>query len=51
MTTASSTSQSVLAEPRGISTSSFGPTTVFGGLKKITGRVGGSLPDSAAWAA
>lgn len=32
MTTASSTSQSVRSEPRGISTSSYGPTTVFGDL-------------------
>lgn len=49
MTTASSTSQSVLVEPRGTSTVSFGPTTVSGALKKITGSAGGSAPVSRAW--
>ncbi len=49
MTMPSSTSQSVFSLPRGIVTVSFGPTTVFGVLRKRIGMVGGSEPDSAAW--
>ena len=51
ITTPSSTSQSASAHPRGIGTSSNGPTTVFGCLKKMIGNSGGGEPDSAACAA
>jgi len=49
MTIASSTSQSVFSLPRGMRTSSYGPTTVFGALKNTTGSCGTGCPDSAAW--
>ncbi|MDQ1022300.1 hypothetical protein QFZ43_008849 [Streptomyces afghaniensis] len=49
MTTASSTSQSVFTEPRGINTSSYGPTTVPGSFMNTTGRGGIAAPVSAAW--
>jgi hypothetical protein len=49
MITANSTSQSVLSLPGGISTSSFGPITVFGAFEKTTGSDGTSAPASAAW--
>jgi hypothetical protein len=48
---ASSTSQSVRVAPGGTATSSYGPTTVFGCLKKMIGSAGGGAPDSAACAA
>src|ERR1700722_6621574 len=48
MTMASSTSQSVLVEPLGIMTSSFGPTTQDRALLKRTGSLGTGMPDSAA---
>lgn len=51
MTMPSSTSQSVFSLPRGIVTASFGPTTVFGVFRNMIGTVGGSEPDSRAWAA
>ena len=51
MTTASSTSQSVLTLPGGIATSSNGPTTVLGDFMNMTMFSGGAEPDSAAWAA
>ncbi len=51
MTTPSSTSQSVFELPRGIATSSYGPTTVFGDFMNITRCSGGAEPDSAACAA
>ena len=35
--------------PRGMRTSSYGPTTVFGALKNTTGSCGTGCPDSAAW--
>jgi hypothetical protein len=47
ITTPSSTSQSVLTEPRGIRTSSSGPTSVFVALKKTTGSVGAGAPEAA----
>ena len=49
MTTASSTSQSVFTLRRGISTSSYGPTTVSGALRNMTGSLGSVAPVSAAW--
>ena len=49
MTTPSSTSQSVLTEPRGIRTSSYGPVTVDGSFMNTTGRSGIAAPVSAAW--
>jgi len=48
---ASSTSQSVLVEPFGMMTSSFGPTMQFGALLKRIGSFGISAPVSAAWSA
>ncbi len=48
MTTASSTSQSVLREPRGMTIESFGPTMQEGALLKSTGSVGTAMPLSAA---
>ena len=49
MTIASSTSQSVLTELRGIITASLGPTIAVVDLKKITGSAGGVAPVSLAW--
>src|SRR5215469_10850490 len=49
ITTASSTSQSVLTLRRGMSTSSNGPTTVSAALRNTTGSVGSAAPVSAAW--
>ena len=49
MTTPSSTSQSVFSEPRGMNTSSYGPTTADGSFMNITGRSGVAAPVSAAW--
>ena len=51
MTSASSTSQSVLSLPGGIVTGSSGPLIVFGVLRNTTGFFGGLEPDSAACAA
>ena len=49
MTTPSSTSQSTFVEPRGMITSSFGPTTALGALLKSTGSAGIAIFDSLAW--
>jgi hypothetical protein len=49
MTTPSSTSQSVLAELRGISTSSFGPQMAEVAFMKMMGSGGTVAPVSAAW--
>ena len=51
MTTASSTSQSSLVEPRGFSTSSFGPHSALFAFMKTIGSAGIGMPDSAAWSA
>jgi hypothetical protein len=51
MTTPSSTSQSVFWLFLGMGTQSSGSATVLGGFMKTTGALGGSEPDSAAWAA
>ncbi len=48
MTTASSTSQSVLTLARGTSTSSYGPTMVLLAFMNTTGSSGTAAPDSAA---
>ena len=48
MITASSTSQSVLIDFRGIRTVSFGPTTVSGPFMKMIGSLGMAAPVSAA---
>jgi hypothetical protein len=48
MTMPSSTSQSVLVEPRGSSMSSFGPLTALVHFAKTTGSCGSARPDSAA---
>jgi hypothetical protein len=49
ITMPSSTSQSVLVEPRGMRTSSFGPISVFGDLVNRIGSSGTAAPVSAAW--
>ena len=51
MTTPSSTSQSVLSDPRGITTSSFGPMIAEVAFMKTIGSFGTGMPDSAAWSA
>lgn len=45
----SSTSQSVLVEPRGMRTASFGPTRVLGDFVNRIGSSGTGMPLSAAW--
>ena len=49
MTTPSSTSQSVFCEPRGITTSSFGPQMQEVAFMKTIGSAGTGMFDSAAW--
>ena len=49
MTTASSTSQSVFSEPRGMMMTSSGPVIEVVDLAKTIGSVGGLAPVSAAW--
>ena len=51
ITIPSSTSQSVLTEPRGIITSSLGPQIALVALVNTTGSGGTVRPDSAAWSA
>ena len=51
MTMASSTSQSVFCEPRGMTTSSLAPTMQDGALLKTIGSAGIGAPVSAAWSA
>ena len=48
MTIASSTSQSVFCEPRGMTMSSFGPTMQDGALLNTIGSAGIAAPVSAA---
>ena len=49
ITIPSSTSQSVFVAPRGMRTSSQGPTIVFGDLVNRIGSSGTVCPVSAAW--
>ena len=51
ITMPSSTSQSGLVEPLGITTSSFGPWKAPSDFRKMIGSVGGVAPVSAAWSA
>ncbi len=51
MITPSSTSQSVFTEPRGMITSSFGPTMALVAFMNSTGCPGRAMPLSAAWSA
>ena len=51
MTMPSSTSQSVFSEPRGMTTSSFGPFRQVMALVNRTGSAGIGRFDSAAWSA
>jgi len=49
ITTPSSTSQSVLDEPCGSTTGSFGPVSALDAFRNRMGSVGSAIFDSAAW--
>jgi hypothetical protein len=51
ITIASSTSQSVLLDPRGIAMASSGPAIALVAFMNTTGSGGTLAPDSAAWSA